>query len=181
MKKYEFTGEINEAGLKRIRLIKHISTFKAGALGGFIEKESNLSHEGNCWVFQNAQVSGNAVVSENALVYGDVCVSGNAKIFGDAFVTGSAVLTGNAEVFGDARIWGDTWSSSPICIKGSRDFICSSTHTLISIGCVTYPKDEWLSKIVEVGRIHGYSDTEIEEYIKLMTQAIETMNKPSFG
>jgi len=94
-KSYEFTGETkilnNEITLKRIRAIRDIGTdVKAGDLGGWIEKESNLSD--NAWVFEDAEVYG------NARVYGDAWVYGNALVYGDARVFG------NARVFGEARI-----------------------------------------------------------------------------
>ena len=46
-------------------------------------RESNLSHEGNSWVFGDALVYGDALVSGNAKVYGDAWVSGDAQVFGD--------------------------------------------------------------------------------------------------
>jgi hypothetical protein len=57
MKKYEFTDEtIDFCGRKltRIRAVIDFGSVKAGNLGGFIEKESNLSHDGNAWVSGNA-------------------------------------------------------------------------------------------------------------------------------
>lgn len=58
-KKYEFTGEskeLNGVTLHRIRAIKDFRNVKAGDLGGWIEKESNLSHYGDAWVYGNAEV-----------------------------------------------------------------------------------------------------------------------------
>lgn len=57
MKKYEFTGETKiRCGitLHRIRALKDFGVVCAGDIGGWIEKESNLSHEGNCWVYGEA-------------------------------------------------------------------------------------------------------------------------------
>ena len=53
--KYEFTGE-EKLGLRRIRRISD------GEIGGGIEKESNLSQEGECWVYGDARVSGDTEV-----------------------------------------------------------------------------------------------------------------------
>lgn len=39
---------------------------KAGELGGYVEKEENISQDGNAWVYGNAEVSGNARVSGDA-------------------------------------------------------------------------------------------------------------------
>ena len=39
-----------------------------GLIGGYIEKLSNLSEYGNCFVFDNAKVFNNAIVSGNAQI-----------------------------------------------------------------------------------------------------------------
>ena len=62
---YELTNETKEIGgitLRRIRALRDIPSrrVKAGDLGGWIEKEDNLSHSGDAWVGGNAQVSGDA-------------------------------------------------------------------------------------------------------------------------
>ena len=125
-KKYEITNEThpNKKNLKRIRALKDFSDVKKGDLGGFIESEKNLSHEGDCWVYGNAavgwdaRVSGNAKVFGDAVVFWDARVSGNAEVSGDAsvfdnakvsedaVVSWHAVVRGEAEVSGNARVWG---------------------------------------------------------------------------
>ena len=68
MKKYEFTGETKQVGffgnitLKRIRATMEFGIIKIGDLGGWIEKEENLSHKGDAWVWGNAEVYGDAEV-----------------------------------------------------------------------------------------------------------------------
>lgn len=81
MKKYEFTGEtktvpllFENVTLHRIQAITSFENVVAGELGGWIEKEENLSQGGNAWVGGNAQVSGNAQVRGNARVGGDARV-----------------------------------------------------------------------------------------------------------
>ena len=98
MKKYEVTGE-TKAGpegviLHRIRALVKIElgdiTVEAGDIGGWIEKEENLSQYDkswvcdNAWVYGNARVCGNAWVRDNARVYGNALVYGNARVYGDA-------------------------------------------------------------------------------------------------
>lgn len=102
IRKYEFTGN-TRGSLKRIRRISD------GALGGWIESECNLSHEGQCWVSDNALVFGDAWVSDNAEVSRNAQVSGDAWVFGNAQVSGDARVAGNAWVFGDAQVAGDAW------------------------------------------------------------------------
>ena len=74
MKKFELTSEcITFFGRKlfRVRALIEFGDIKAGALGGYIEKEENLSQSGNAWVYGNARVYGNAWVCDDAEVYGN--------------------------------------------------------------------------------------------------------------
>lgn len=84
MKKYELTEEtvkVSEITLYRIRAVRDFGSVKTGDLGGYIEKEENLSHFGDAWVSDNAEVSGNGKVSGNANVFDNARISGNAEIF----------------------------------------------------------------------------------------------------
>lgn len=109
-KKYEFTGEtkeFDEYTLRRIRAlvdIKHI--VKKGELGGWIEDEENLSHEGNCWVNDGCYVCGGARVYENARIAGGAKVLYGSKVYGSAVVSGGSLVINNAEVYGNATIVG---------------------------------------------------------------------------
>lgn len=111
--KYEFTGETKPNGgkvLRRIRAARDIYFpdghlfVKKGELGGWIEKEENLSHEGSCWVGENGIVCDDAIVSGEAYVYGRAIVAQNAVVTGDAVVRGHALVTGDAVVYDEAYI-----------------------------------------------------------------------------
>ena len=85
MKKFELTTNTKIVFGKKLFQIKALVSFRnveKGDLGGWIEKEENLSQEGNAWVYGNARVSDNAEVSGNAWVYGNTWVSGNAEVSG---------------------------------------------------------------------------------------------------
>lgn len=99
MGKYEFTGETKQTGIlenitvKRVRATADFGEVKAGNLGGWIEKEENLSQDGNAWVYGDAEVYG------DAKVWGDAEVCDNAKVYGNAKVWGDAEVYDNAEVY----------------------------------------------------------------------------------
>lgn len=100
-KKYKLTDETifivrngAEITLHRIQALRDFGDIKAGDLGGYIESEANLSHEGNCWVFDNAKVFGSAKVGGKAEVYGF------SEVYGDAWIFGNAKVYGSAKVFG---------------------------------------------------------------------------------
>lgn len=74
MKKFELTSEFVTFLGKKLFRIKALISFRnveEGELGGYVEKEENLSNDGNAWVSGDAMVSGNARVCGNARVYGD--------------------------------------------------------------------------------------------------------------
>ena len=105
MKKYELTSETKVflgKTLYRIKALVQFGNVNAGDLGGWIEKEENLSQSGNAWVYGDARVSGNAWVYGDARVSGNAEVSGNARVSGDARVYGDARVSGNAWVYGNA-------------------------------------------------------------------------------
>ena len=110
-KKYELLKEdsisVYSSTLYRIRALKDFGYIKAGDLGGYIEKEDNLSQYDTCWVYNNARVYGNAKVYNNAIVYGNARVHDNAEVYGNAKVYDNAEVYSNARVFGDARVYGD--------------------------------------------------------------------------
>ena len=99
--------------LYQIEATANFGSIKKGELGGWVEKEDNLSQDGNAWVYGDAWVYGNAWVYGdawvygNAQVYGDARVYGNARVYGDAWVYGNAQVYGDAQVYGNARVYGD--------------------------------------------------------------------------
>ena len=177
MKKFELTTESIETAsgekLFRIKALVSFDAVEAGELGGYVEKEENLSHEGNAWVYDNARVYGNAWVYDNAQVYGNAWVYGNARVYGNAWVYGNAQVYGNARVYGDAQVCGDAdiYDNSQ---KSSVDGFGSENRTTtffreksggvgVKCGCFYGTLDEFREK---VRKTHG--DSEIaQEYLAI--------------
>mgnify|MGYP000818504271 CR=1 FL=1 len=114
MKKYELTSEYVEFDGRKLYRIKALKSFylcgltvKAGALGGYIEKEENLSQEGNAWIHGNAYVYDNAYVRDNAYICEEAWIHGNAEIKNEAWIHGNAEIGGNAKVKDEAEVYGD--------------------------------------------------------------------------
>ena len=109
-KKYELSNiaiEFNGVTLHRIKALKDFSDVKAGDLGGWIEKEDNLSQMGNAWIGGDAKVYGNAKVYGRAKVFGKAKVHDNAVVCDDAWVYDYAQVYGRARVFGKATVYGN--------------------------------------------------------------------------
>lgn len=129
--KIEVSGHI----LYRIKALKDFFGAKAGDLGGYIEGESNLSHEGTCWVYDNARVCGNACVCGDARVCDNACVYGNARVCDNAKINKIS----------------DVLCISPI---GSRNdtttfFKTKDGNICVKCGCFTDTIDKFLEAVSE--------------------------------
>lgn len=82
----------------RIIALRDFGDVKAGDVGGYVESEKNLSHYGNCWIYDDAKVYGNARVKDNAKI------SDDANVFGNAIVSDSSSVCNYAMVYGNAKL-----------------------------------------------------------------------------
>ena len=110
-RKYVLTEEtivVEGCGKKlyRIKALRSFGDVKKGDLGGYIEKDDNLSHDGKCWVYNDAKVYGNAEVTDNATVHDYARISGNAKILDNSRVYESAQVFQSAEIKGASHVCG---------------------------------------------------------------------------
>ena len=133
MKKYEFTGETKRvelwnrtATLHRIKATVEFGFVKVGELGGWIEKEENLSHEEKAWVW------------------------GNAKVCGDAKVWGNANVCGDAEVFlaSHVLVMGSVGSRNDF----TTFFRDKDNEITVKCGCFLGKIDKFLEKVTQT---HG--------------------------
>ena len=108
-KKYEILTDesilVGDVELYRIRALKDFADVKTGDLGGFIQREENLSQDGLAWVYNDAKVYDNARIEDFARIYDYAKVCGNARIFGNAWVCDDAYVYDNAKVYGDALVY----------------------------------------------------------------------------
>lgn len=159
MKKFELTTEsiTNEAGKKlfRIKALIDFGDVKAGELGGYVEKEGNVSQDDNAWVSGDAEVFGNARVSDNALVFGRALVFGDAKVSGRALVFGNAWVSGDALISGNARVSDNAW------VSDNADYALVQGFG-IKFRCTTFYRGKNKKIMVNCGCFHG----DLEEFRK---------------
>ena len=164
-KKYEFTGETMDffgRTLHRIRSLRAFSDINIGDIGGWIEKEENLSHNNNAQVFDDAQVSGKAQVFGEAQVGGKAQVGGEARVYNKAQVFDDALVSGKAQVYGKARVCGEArifsnhhyWTSPRI---GSRNDITTfyrskDRRIMVVCGCCHTDIEDFARRVKET---HG--------------------------
>lgn len=144
--KYEFTGEVtpltitDDDGehiimLQRIRSIVDIrEDVPSGTLGGWVEKEDNLSISGSCWIYEEAKCVQNAKVSEDATLRGYVIVQGMSKVSGNSSVENVAVIKGHATIKDDAIVRDNAKIIE--CATVSRNGIVEGNAEVIEYGKV---------------------------------------------
>lgn len=156
MKKFELTADkikSNGVTLHRIKALIDFGDVKAGELGGYVEKETNLSQYGGAWVYRHAQVFGNAWVFDNALV------CGNAEVYDDAWVCGNAWVCSNADYI-YLKGFGSHNRSTTI-------FRAKSGNICVSCGCFIGSLQEFENKVKET---HG-NNKFAKEYLALVEAA----------
>lgn len=89
MKKYKLgkNKEFKGHQLKQIVALRDFGDVKTGDKGGFIEYDGSLSHDGNCWVY------------DESIVYDGANVLGNAQIRGKSIIKEYAIVSGESKVY----------------------------------------------------------------------------------
>lgn len=179
-KKYEFTGKTANVGkhiLHRIRALRDFGDVKAGDLGGFIESEGNLSHDGECWVYHNGKVSGNGVVCDNGTVFGYGMVCDHGRVCDNGVVAGYGWVSGHGVVYGYGRLSGhgsvhDKNDIITICPIGSRKNTTTFFKTQegdigVACGCFSGTLDEFKDRVRQKHNNNRYA----KEYMKAIELA----------
>ena len=157
MKKYEL---VQEGNLYRIIALRDFSNVEKGEKGGLVQSEDNLSHEGDCWVSDNAIIFGTAQISDNAVISGNArvgkawvfdnaVISGNARVnkawvHGNAWISGNARVEDGVRVSGEAVLAGNALATKKVITFGNAfcyKITVSDKH--IRIGCKQFLKSEW--------------------------------------
>lgn len=164
-KKYELTDntiKVDGRTLYQIVALKDLPSkiVRKGTLGGYIEREDNLSQKGDCWIYGNAKVmrsghvSGDAsiyddalitggtildeaVVKENAQIRSGVLINDNAMIGGHVICEGNVIIGGNAFINGDTKIIS---KPSPLIteIRGNARIKCTRIGDDVTINGNTF-------------------------------------------
>ena len=107
-KKYELVMDdvyyLKNTHLFRIRALRDFGDVKKGDLGGYVQSERNLSHSGDCWLYnyskcynngrvtKNAKLLGRSEVKEYATATDNVVMMDYSTAQGDAYLGGSVIM-----------------------------------------------------------------------------------------
>ena len=157
-KKYEFTDEtikVDGHTLHRIRAVRCFSDIEAGDLGGWIEKEENLSQIGDAWIGGNAKVYGMAKVYGHAMVFGKAEICGNAFVRSYAEICGDAVVKNNE----DYIVFKNFWSSG-------RHFTWTKSNNMWKVGCFYGTCEELIKKAYKDSERSGREYERVVRYVE---------------
>lgn len=127
MKKYEILQDDPKPAVNRpayrIRALRDIPEHKvrAGDLGGYLEGEHNLSHEGGAWIANEAMVVDRSRVTGNAIARDHSTMSGHTIIDDEAVLGGLASMRDHSIVRGNARVRGATTLEDTVLVEGDVD------------------------------------------------------------
>ena len=199
-KKYKLRTDLtmvhNDTTLYRIEALKDFRYVKKGDLGGWIEKEDNLSQRGNCWVFDDACVYDNAKIYGNARIGGNALVCNNAEVWGDSNVYDYATICNNAEVYGQAIVHGRVTVEGSVKIMGDAELKCNTdyyvgkntwssgrffTYTrsnkMWKVGCFYGTSKELIEKAYKDSKLSGEEYERVVKYAEEMYKNLEKHNK----
>lgn len=98
MKKYRLSDasrsvQVGEPGaresivMRQVIALRDFADVTTGTPGGWVDDENALSHDGDCWIYD-----------ENSLVYAGAKIEENARLIDACEVSHQAIIRGNARV-----------------------------------------------------------------------------------
>jgi carbonic anhydrase/acetyltransferase-like protein (isoleucine patch superfamily) len=82
---YQDEGETQSIALWQIIALKDFADVKAGTPGGWVDSEAALSHQGNCWIYD-----------ENSVAFAGASIRDNARLTQPCTLSHEAIIEGNA-------------------------------------------------------------------------------------
>ena len=89
--------------LYRIQATKDFSDVKKGDKGGRIQNYTNLSQEGDCWLYNESKSYGSARISDNVKAYSTSQFRDDATVYGDVLLLFNTIIQNYATVYGRVR------------------------------------------------------------------------------
>ena len=158
MKKYEIlideenTIEFEGHTLHRIKALRDFGDIKIGDLGGYVENENNLSHEGNCWIYDDAKAMDYSVISDNSRMYN------NSKMYDYSIMHGNSTMYEDSEMHDEEVLYGKLASKVDefveISITKGRIItgVLKDKKILYNIGCQSeITKETFIKRIYNEG------------------------------
>ena len=168
-KKYEITkiAHPQYPWLHRIRALRDVrENVRAGDLGGFVQSEENLSHEGQSWIADNAvaaeeaYVHGDAILWDHSCIRGSAAISGPSRVGGNAIIEDYAIITagyihGDVHISGNAKLFANAVTGGvPIVMERATVYGALGGEIEVRENAVVLPGitiDNPISDVIHIG------------------------------
>lgn len=136
-KKYTLSNQTmrltDETVLHRIRALKSFvdangQVVTKGDLGGWVQSEDNLSHEGRSWIYDDARAYGRSKVLDDATLHGESEISDNVVVCDIAAMYDQSYALDSARISGDTRIM--DYSSIQDMAQVKNAIVCEDSRIL---------------------------------------------------
>jgi len=117
-------------GVRRIKAVREFGNVKEGTIGGFVEGDDNLSHDGLCWI------AGDAMALGRSRVTGDALLKDRARIYDWSMITDRCVVQDDAIlkdfVFGydDAVIGEQSLLAEVVTVRDFARIFCHPRYSV---------------------------------------------------
>lgn len=131
-KKYELVVNdtiVAEEGLTlyRIKALRDFGNVSKGDLVGYVQSEENLSHDGDCWIYDEAKAYQNSKVLDDATMFDKSELKDNAFIGRRTTLENYAYVSGNSELFGNIRVIDSVRILENVSIESPNALISGTT------------------------------------------------------
>lgn len=177
--------------LHRIEALRDFGNIRAGHIGGWVEKESNLTHAGTCWIYEDAIVMDDACIRDDAQVRDEAIVMDSADIgkkakildqavvCDDALITDQAMLRDYAVVCDDSAVMGHSMILNNGFVRNAvvDDHVCVKDNAVVIDANLTNHAYLCDNAVVDSDvHIGGYS--RLDKNSKLYQSNDETLSAP---
>ena len=123
-KKYEIlmdeknTIEWKGHTLHRIRALRDFGDIRKGDIGGFVENENNLSHKGNCWIYDDAKAMDNSIMYDNSRICDKSELHDDSEMYNYTRMHDISKMYGNSIMYDDSEMYGDSELNNQVKLYG---------------------------------------------------------------
>ena len=119
-KKYEIlmdeenTIEWKGHTLHRIRALRDFGDIRKGDIGGFVENENNLSHKGNCWIYDDAKVMDDSImydysrICDKSELHDDSRMYNYSKMYDYSELHNNSIMNDDSEMHDNSKMYGNS-------------------------------------------------------------------------
>ncbi|MDR2761467.1 MAG: hypothetical protein LBB88_02565 [Planctomycetaceae bacterium] len=139
--------------VERIIALRDFGNVKSGTIGGFIEYDENLSHDGVCWIADNAIAAGQSRVSQNALLRDRAMIDGRTMVSGSAIIQDDAFLYKNVFAYENSVVGLKSYLTDGVTVSGNSRIFCNYRYN--KSGRLRLPNLCGLAETRDFARLEG--------------------------